>query len=109
MITIRNNNEEFAISKSKIDMTNLKTARERMDYSQVKLQHVVKVPTSSIEAYEQGIQIPSLPVAYRLSEVLNCSIDYLVGKNNDLEKYYYLSKENKEKVKLFIDSLTEKE
>lgn len=106
---MRNNNEEFAISKSKIDMTNLKTARERTDYSQVKLQHLVGVSTSSIEAYEQGVRIPSLPVVYRLSEVLNCSIDYLVGKNNELEKYYSLSKENKEKVKLFIDSLREKE
>lgn len=104
---MRNNNEEFALSKSKIDMANLKTARERMNYSQVKLQHLVGVSTSSIEGYEQGVRIPSLPVAYRLSEVLNCSIDYLVGKNNELEKYYSLSKDNREKVKSFIDSLTE--
>lgn len=110
MITIRNNNnEEFTNSKSKIDMSNLKTARERLNYSQVKLQHPVGVSTSSTEAYEQGVRISSLPVAYRLSEVLNCSIDYLVGKNNELEKYHFLSKENKEKVNLFIDSLTEKE
>ena len=104
---MRNNNEEFALSKSKIDMANLKTARERMNYSQVKLQHLVGVSTSSSEGYEQGVRIPSLPVAHRLSEVLNCSIDYLVGKNNELEKYYSLSKDNREKVKSFIDSLTE--
>lgn len=105
---MRNNNEEFTNSKSKIDMSNLKTARERLNYSQVKLQHLVGVSTSSIEAYEQGVRIPSLPMAYRLSEVLNCSIDYLVGKNNELEEYYALSKENKEKVKALIDSLSEK-
>lgn len=105
---MRNNKEEFSISKGKIDMSNLKTQRVKKGYSQVKLQHLVGVSTSSIEAYEQKVRIPSLPVVYRLSEVLGCSIDYLVGKSNQLDKYYSLSQTDKDKVIDFIDSLLKK-
>lgn len=105
---MRNNKEEFSISKDKIDMSNLKTQRVKKGYSQVKLQHLVGVSTSSIEAYEQKVRIPSLPVVYRLSEVLGCSIDYLVGKSNELDKYYSLSQTDKDKVIDFIDNLLKK-
>lgn len=103
---MRNNKDEFTISKKKIDMSNLKILRSKKGYSQIKLQHLVGVSTSSIEAYEQKVRIPSLPVAYRLSEVLGCSIDYLVGKSNELDKYYLLSQTDKDKVVELIDNLS---
>ena len=105
---MRNNKEEFSISKDKIDMSNLKILRTKKGYSQIKLQHLVGVSNSSIEAYEQKVRIPSLPVAYRLSEVLGCSIDYLVGKSHELDKYYLLSQNDKDKVIDFIESLSSK-
>ena len=105
---MRNNKEEFNMSKSKIDMSNLKTLRTNKEYSQIKLQHLVGVSSSSIEAYKQKVRIPSLPVAYRLSEVLGCSIDYLVGKSNKLDKYYLLSQSDKDKVINLIDTLSKK-
>lgn len=105
---MRNNKEEFNVSKGKIDMSNFKTLRIKKGYSQIKLQHLVGVSSSSIEAYEQKVRIPSLPVAYRLSEVLGCSIDYLVGKSSELDKYYLLSQNDKNKVVELIDSLSKK-
>ena len=91
--------------KSKIDMRNLKKMRREKNYSQIKLQHLVGVSDSSIAAYEQNIRIPSLAIAYRLSEVLGCSIDYLIGRSNEIEGYYKLSEEDKNKVvKLIIIS-----
>lgn len=105
---MRNNKEEFSMSKEKIDMSNLKKLRVKKGYSQVKLQHLVGVSTSSIEAYEQKVRIPSLPVVYRLSEVLGCSIDYLVGKSNELDKYYLLSQADKDEVIKLIDNLIKK-
>lgn len=102
---MRNNKEEFNISKAKIDMSNLKKIRLRKGYSQIKLQHLVGVSTSSIEAYEQKVRIPSLPIAYRLSEVLGCSIDYLVGKGTELDKYYMLSEDDRKKVLYLINNL----
>ena len=102
---MRNNKEEFNISKAKIDMSNLKKIRLKKGYSQIKLQHLVGVSTSSIEAYEQKVRIPSLPIAFRLSEVLGCSIDYLIGKSNELDKYYLLSQSDKDKVLELINEL----
>lgn len=102
---MRNNKEEFNISKAKIDMANLKKLRLKKGYSQIKLQHLVGVSTSSIEAYEQKVRIPSLPIAFRLSEVLGCSIDYLIGKSNELDKYYLLSQSDKDKVLNLINEL----
>lgn len=105
---MRNNKEEFSISKSKIDMTNLKIIRNKKGYSQVKLQHLVGVSSSSIEAYEQKVRIPSLPIAYRLSKVLGCSIDFLVGKSNEIDKYYLLSEKDKQEVINLINRLYKK-
>lgn len=105
---MRNNKEEFSISKSKIDMTNLKIIRNKKGYSQIKLQHLVGVSSSSIEAYEQKVRIPSLPIAYRLSEVLGCSIDFLVGKSNEIDKYYLLSEKDKQEVINLINRLYKK-
>lgn len=105
---MRYNSNEFQISKRKIDMKNLKAIRERKDISQIKLGHLVGVSTSSIESYEQGVRIPSLPVIYRLSEVLGCSIDYLVGRNNELNKYFSLSDNDKQQVIELINKLYNK-
>lgn len=101
-----NNKEEFNISKSKIDLSNIKKLRIKKGFSQIKLQHLVGVSTSSIEAYEQKVRIPSLPVAYKLSEVLDCSIDYLVGKKSEIDKYYFLSQNDKNKVIELINNLS---
>lgn len=101
-----NDIEQFNKTKEKINMDNLKLLRTKKGYSQVKLQHLVGVSTSSIEAYEQKVRIPSLPIIYRLSEVLNCSIDFLVGKPTEIDKYYLLSPNNKNQVKSLIEKLS---
>lgn len=105
---MRINKSDFKSSKDKINMTNLKELRLKKGYSQVKLQHLVGVSTSSIEAYEQGVRIPSLPVIYKLSEVLDCSIDCLVGKEKDIDKYYSLTEEDKEKIIKEINEMLKK-
>ena len=104
---MRLNKEEFEISKGKIDMSNLKKLREAKNYSQIKMQDLVGVSNSSIEGYEQGVRIPSLPVAYKIADIFDVSIDYLVGRNNELEKYYTLTEEDKRKVVNLIKDLSE--
>lgn len=105
---MRINKSDFKSSKDKINMSNLKELRLKKGYSQVKLQHLVGVSSSSIEAYEQGVRIPSLPVIYKLSEVLDCSIDCLVGKEKDIDKYYSLTEEDKEKIIKEINEMLKK-
>lgn len=102
---MRNNKEEFDISKDKINMSAMKDLRLKMGYSVIKLQHLVGVTDTSLNAYEQGKRIPSLPVAYRLADVLNTSIDNLCGRDTRLNAFYLLSDTDKEKVLKLIDEL----
>ena len=105
---MRINKSDFKSSKDKINMANLKELRLKKGYSQVKLQHLVGVSSSSIEAYEQGVRIPSLPVIYKLSEVLDCSIDCLVGNENEIDKDYSLTEADKEKIIKEINEMLKK-
>ena len=102
---MRNDVEKYNKTKEKIDISNIKKLRKKLDYNQTKLQHEVGVSESSIQAYEQNVKIPSLVNAYNLADALNCSIDFIVGRNNELENYYRLSKENKNKVIQYVNEL----
>lgn len=104
---MRNDVEKYNKTREKIDMSNIKKLRKEMNYNQTKLQHIVGVSESSIQAYEQNVKIPSLVNAYNLADALNCSIDFIVGRNNELENYYKLSKDNKNKVVAYINGLYE--
>ena len=97
--------ENFLISRKKISMHNLKTLRKKKKYSQIKLSYLTGVSSSSIEAYEQGVRVPSLPIIYKIAEVLDCSIDYLIGRNTDIENYYTLSESDKKKVIKYIKNI----
>ena len=105
--------DDFEINKDKIDLSNVKKLREKKGYSQVKLGQLVGVTNSTIQGMEQTkkgtnipIRIPSLPVAYKLAEVLGCSLDYIVGRSNEIEKYYSLSQNDKDKVIKLIEDLS---
>lgn len=107
--------DDFEINKDKIDLSNVKKLREKKGYSQVKLGQLVGVTNSTIQGIEQTkkgtnipIRIPSLPVAYKLAEVLGCSLDYIVGRSNEIEGYYSLSQVDKDKVIKFIEDLAKK-
>lgn len=102
---MRNDVEKYNKTREKINMSNIKKLRKELDYNQTKLQHKVGVSESSIQAYEQNVKIPSLVNAYNLADALNCSIDFIVGRINELENYYKLSKENKTKVIQYVNEL----
>ena len=88
---------------------NLQAVREAKGYTQVKLSIMVGVSQQSITYYETGTRVPSFDVAAKLAKVLNTSIDYLVGIDNNLAKYYNLNEKDKDTVNRMIDSLTDKE
>ena len=88
---------------------NLQAVREAKGYTQVKLSMMVGVSQQSITYYETGTRVPSFDVAAKLAKVLNTSIDYLVGIDNNLAKYYNLNEKDKDTVNRMIDSLTDKE
>lgn len=45
----------------------------------------IKSNRSNIANYENGKNYPSIDVLSKLANTLNCSVDYLVGRNNYIE------------------------
>lgn len=62
----------------------LKQAREAAGLSQTELANKIGVTQAAYCYYEQGLRIPSLGVAKTICGVLNVSLDWLTG--NDDEK-----------------------
>ncbi len=64
-------------------MKNLKTLRRKLGYSGEKLGELVGVKKSAISKYELDKAQPSQDILIKLSQVLNCSIDFLLDKTDD--------------------------
>lgn len=108
-------------------MNRIKQLREENNWTQLELSEKMDCAMSSIAMYEKEIRKPSLEVLIRLSEIFNCSIDYLLGKSDirnpekkqeiDANKilvglssqFNKLSEESQKKVKEQIELLLENE
>ena len=60
----------------------LKLLRVKYGYSQKQVADKVNVSPSIISGYETGERTPSTDVLLSLSNIYNCSVDYLLGKQN---------------------------
>jgi len=61
----------------------LKAAREAAKLSQSEIADKIGVSQPAYCYMENGDKVPSLPVAKQLAKILNISLDYLVGMNED--------------------------
>ena len=61
----------------------LKMLRIEKNLSQVDLAKMVDLSKNSINAYEKGRAEASIKTLSRLADIFCCSIDYLVGREND--------------------------
>lgn len=71
---------------------NLKKIRLDNDLTQEELAKKINTSRSNIANYENDKNMPSVDILEKMSKVLNCSIDFLLGKNDEQElnkfKYY---------------------
>ena len=71
----------------------IKEAREAKNYTQKQLSEYIGVTSSAVANYENDNNMPSIEILNKLSEIFNCSIDYLLGKsdirNSDEQQYYF--------------------
>lgn len=58
---------------------NLKLLREQKKMSQADLAKKLGITRSSVNAWEQGISVPSTQYIIELSELFNVSTDFLLG------------------------------
>lgn len=63
-------------------MNRIKLLREESNYTQQDLANKLDCSKSVIGLYENETRKPSMEVLVRLSEIFNCSIDYILGKSN---------------------------
>lgn len=57
----------------------IENLRTQKNMSQVNLATLIGISQESISAMERGVSNPKLSTLLKMSEVLECSIDYLVG------------------------------
>lgn len=63
-------------------MNRIKMLREEFGYTQQELANKLESSKSVIGLYESGTRKPSLEVLIKLSEIFNCSIDYILCKSD---------------------------
>lgn len=63
-------------------MNRIKKLREEFDYTQQELADKINGAKSTIAMYENETRKPSLEILVKLSEIFNCSIDYILCKTN---------------------------
>ena len=67
-------------------MNRIKILREEYGYTQQELADKLNGAKSTIAMYENETRKPSLEILVKLSEIFNCSIDYILYKT-DIRKY----------------------
>ena len=63
-------------------MNRIKMLREEFNYTQQELADKLECSKSVIGLYESETRKPSMEVLIKLSEIFNCSIDYILGKSD---------------------------
>lgn len=63
-------------------MNRIKKLREENDITQEDLAQKLEMSKGIISLYEKEIRKPSLEVLIKLSEIFNCSIDYILCKSD---------------------------
>ena len=64
-------------------MNRIKLLREEFKMSQKELASKLELSEGSISLYEKEERKPSYEVLLKLSDIFECSIDYIVGNSND--------------------------
>lgn len=84
----------------------LRELREKYGISQSDVAKRLSLTSSTISSYERGERTPSLLIILKFSYLYNCSVDYLLGKNNDDGSHVYIDiTELSEKKRKAVDEL----
>lgn len=74
----------------------LKELREEKGLSQQHLAEILNVSRQTISGYETGTIEPPFSTLIKLSDIYNCSLDYLAGRTKEKHNLNLLNKDTKE-------------
>ena len=102
--------------------TNIKKIRQDNNLTQEELAKRINTSRSNIANYENDKNMPSIDILEKLSEIFNCSIDYILGKSDirnpekvqddplglakigfNMENYTPLTEKQKEQIKDLLE------
>ena len=63
-------------------MNRIKFLREELNMTQQELANKLNGAKSTVAMYEKGDRKPSMEILLKLSDIFDCSIDYILGKSN---------------------------
>ena len=59
--------------------------REEMGWTQAQLAEKAGITPAAVCQIEKGDRVPTIPVLYRIAQVLRVSLDYLTGQKDSIE------------------------
>jgi len=68
----------------------IKTRRKLLGFTQKELGDKIGASEFTVSKYERAVNEPDIYTLYLLSDVLECSVDYLVGKVDDPTAYHHV-------------------
>lgn len=95
-------------------MENLKKARKAKGLTAEQLAKKLNYSKSTINGYEQGNREPDIETLMKISKLLDCSVDYLIGNEQGItiskKEYESLiqAKENLKKAQQAIEAIEER-
>lgn len=88
----------------------LKTLRECRDIKQGKFADKIGITRQSMGNYENGKQYPTVEIIIKMADCLDCSLDYLLGRTDELgTPISQLEDNHLSKLRHFLDMLAEDE
>ncbi len=89
----------------------LRLTRKRYKLTLKEVSRISFISVSNLCAYERGYRTPSLENLLILSDIYNCSIDYLLGKDDKLVFELYdasvLSDYQREAIQILVNSIVQ--
>ena len=80
----------------------LKELRIEKNLTQKQLADMLMLSKNSICEYEKGRSEPNIDTLVKLSDIFDCSIDYLVGKSDDFYLTQYANVSDKETIAISL-------
>lgn len=82
----------------------IKECRLELRYNQPELARILNVTKQTISNWEKGVRIPDAHTLLRLSDLFNCSVDYLLGKTDNKHNFIIDRNYNTQNMKIELDS-----
>ncbi len=81
----------------------IKRRRLELNLTQTQIKDAVGISSGNLSEIENGNRTPSMPTLYRLSEILNCSIDWIIKGDSSVEEKsdFFFQEDEKRLINLY--------